>query len=318
MRRVFALILSWILISCGFSGCRDLGRTSVPNEQNFVSAVGLDREDGVWNLSITVAGGIEETTRFLSSTDETLGKAFERIVAGSVGELRFSHCRAIVLGESVSEKNLSDALRFCADRLKIPLSARMISTDNAKRLLTAAEGGNGYEISDVADKTAKKLGFGGHTALYEIETARIQSLSLFAMPRFSGDGLQITGLTVYKEDKPVAHLDMGESRVYAVLRNVFEGGEITNGEESERIESASSKMDFMLSDDRLYIDISLHSDPKSKLLFEEVEAVLSVYDTDIFGIELRLERKNPEIYEKIKSDFEGYYKNAKFTVREGS
>ncbi len=317
MRKAFAVIIGLVLISCGLSGCRDLGRTSVPNEQNFVSAVGFDKEDEEWIFSLRIAGGSEESGKILFTRGNNIGDAFEKIVAGSVGKLQFTHCRAVVLGESVAEEALNMVVLFCIDRLKTPLSARMISADNANSLLSAAEGGNGYEISDIADKTAKELGLGAHSAIYEIETARMQSVSLFALPRFTADdNIRMVGLTLYKDNKPTVLFDMRESRVYALLRNVFEGGEISDYYKSEELKTASSKMDFNFSEDRLFVNIAIRSNPQSALFTEEVKSVLSEFDTDLFGIELQLERKNPEIYEKIKADFEKYYKNAKFTVRE--
>lgn len=317
MKRALSLIITFTLALFGCSGCRDLNRASVPNEQAFVSAVGFDNEDGEWLFSVKIASVGEESSRVLIARGDRITSAFENIVAGSVGELNFTHCRAIVLGKSVMAEALSEVIRFCADKLEIPLSSRMIAVDNASEILSFKTDGNGYEISDIADKTAKKLGFGAHAAVYEIETARIQSISLFALPRFTADGkLQMTGLTVYKDDIPTAQLDMAESRVYALLRNVFEGGEINHGGESENLRSASSKINCSFSEDTLYIDITIRSNPKSELLIEEVKAILSEYDTDLFGIEGQIEGKNPEIYGQIKNDYEQYYKNAKFTVRE--
>ncbi len=315
MRKFSGLIIVFVMIFSLCSGCRDLGRTSQPNERNFVSAVGFDRDDGEWIFSLRVAG--EKEAGNLVGRGENIASALERIVAGSIGELNFTHCRAVVLGQSIVEENINEAIRFCADKLEIPLSSRMISVDTAAEIMSLDGQGNGYEISDIADNTAKMLGFGAHSALYEIETARAQSVSLFALPRFTADGKpQMTGLTVYKDDIITAHLDMAESRVYALLRNVFEGGEISDRGKSEKLESASSKINCSLSDDILHIEIVLRSNPKSTLLTEQVKSVLSKYDTDLFGIDGKIERENPEIYEKIKKNYEEYYKRAKFTVRE--
>ncbi len=315
--RLLAVLLTLSLFSVG---CRDIGRESAPNERSFVSAVGFDEQNGEWLFSLEIAGaGEEKKSRTLTQSGENMASVFGKVIAASTGDLLFTHCRAVVFGKDLSEEKFEKALSFCVEKLNIPLSARLISAEVAAELLSRESNStNGYEISDIADQTAKKLGFGAHSALYEIETARLQPSPVFALPFFqSCDGsVQMQGLTVYMNEKASVFLNNEQSVVYAVLRNVYEGEEISFRGESQKLSSASSKIKAELAGDVLKINITLCSHPENALLKKLVRSVVEEIKIDVFGIAGLLQSENPELYKKIENNYAEYYKNAKFTVVE--
>ncbi len=308
--KVIAALLGLFLIV----GCRDIGRESAPNERSFISAVGIDREGDEWHLTVETAAAGEQGGKTLGGKGDDLFSAMSNITAASSGDLLFTHCRAVVFGEKIVGELFSDALSFCKNELNLPLSVRLISAKSAAELLSSETGGRGYEISDITDNTADMLGFGAHAALYEIETARLIKNSVFALPYFAAeDNIQIKGLAVYR-GKDILRLDKNESVAYALLRNIFEGGDLSYKEKSERVTAASSKITATLNENRLEITVKIQGE--SELLTELVRDTLSKWRIDLFGIEESIKRQEPSLYEEIKNDFESYFRNAKITVEE--
>ena len=313
MKRIIKVIAAVLCIFL-LTGCRDIGRESAPNERSFISAVGIDREGEEWVLTVEAAAAGERGGKTLGGKGDDLFSAIGNITASSSGDLLFTHCRAVVLGEKIVGELFGEALSFCRNELVLPLSVRLISAESAAELLSSETGGRGYEISDIADNTADMVGFGAHAALYEIETARLIKNSVFALPYFAAvDNIQIKGLAVYSENE-IYKLDKNESVAYALLRNIFEGGDLAYKGKSERVASASSKITGKLNENGLEIIVKIEGE--SELLTELVRDTLSKWRIDLFGIEESLKRQDASLYEEIKNDFEDYFKNAKITVEE--
>ena len=177
----------------------------------------------------------------------------------------------------------------------------------------------GNIIVDIVNNTGKTLGYGAHSSLYEINTARIQTFNIFALPLItSEDNIKTEGMRVYVDDITAAVLNGEQSLSYSVLRNVFEGGEVFYENSTYIVDSATTKITVGLVDERLKIDITIKSSPQSPTLATVIRKTLGEIDKDIFGIGNTIEARYPKVWSKISEGYESYYKNAEITVKEES
>ena len=319
--RLLKLCLIVTFVAAVLGGCTHFGKYSEPNDRRLISVMGFD---SVGEKIRVVAEALEwseneGTKPYLIAADgDTVHEGLSRLSAKSSRALSFTHCSALILGEDLTPQQIDDILKYCADEKKISLSAKVISTSKAEELLsltTDTAVSTGFEISDITDQTAEKFGYAGHTALYEIITARMQTLNAYALPYFDekDEKPSLQGLRVYVNDKHIAILNGEQSLSYAVLRNVFDGGEFFYKGRGYHLNSASVKIKADFENDMLLLEIFISSDPKNQELSLSVRELVNSFNTDIFGIANVIEARYSEIWNKVKDNYDGYYKNARIT-----
>lgn len=320
--KISAILISLIVL---FSGCKGMGEETKPNDKRFVSALGFDEENGEIIASVETVEAVGEgkvNPYILKNRGKNVASILAEIEAESSRELSFSHAEVVVLGEEVLKNNVKQILDFFVKDEKIPLSARVLSADNAEELLKFKKGdGNasGYEISDMIKKLGEKTGLGAHSTLYEIKTAAMQKVNIYALPILEADDnqLEFDGMRVYVDNEASAELDYDKSLVYTVIRNIFDGGEIysDNGVYSVNSAVADIKADF--SSDKLKIDISIKSTPESDELLRIIEENLKDTDRDYFGISAVIAERYPELWKEIESSYQRYFKDAEIYIQKG-
>lgn len=322
--KLFAICFLAVLPTLWLSGCKNFGEHSEPNDRRLVSVIGFDGQNGdiratVEALEATEKGPIQPY--LLSENGNSTQEALTRIAAQSPRELSFTHCAALILGKELAPEQIEDILDYCTGERSIPLSAKVISADNAEQILSIeaeAAVSAGFEVADITENTAERFGYGGHCALYEIETARLQTANIYALPFFKKEQEKprFSGLSLYVNDNVTALLNGEESLAYAVMRNIFDGGDVFYRDNIYTLESASSKVNASFENGGLRLDISVCSKPKNEKLAEIIQSAAKSFDSDIFGIANTIEARYPEIFEKIKTDYSNYYKNAEIIIRE--
>ena len=228
---LFLIGLALILLS----GC---GKE--PNETFLVSAIHFENDNGKFLVTAeyicvpdtdTESGFTAKTT---SATAERADFAINRLSGGMTKELKFEHCAVVILNENLSAKQTDEIFNLLT-KSEIPLSARLTFTEERDVFLAKTDSNPsvGYALSSLLKSREELFGYGVHTRIYEIDTARKQENNIFAIPfvNLSDDKLSAEGMMLYREDIPFLKLDMKESVYYAMARNTYEGGFLEQGEE---------------------------------------------------------------------------------------
>lgn len=324
MSKILKMLACITLTVLLLSGCKGAGEYSEPDDRRLVSAVGFDNDNGMIRVTLEAMEASGDTADgfdpyVLSETGTDTRQALARLAVQSTKELMFTHCGVFVLGEDLTPQQTEDLFGYCIGEKQVSLSAKVVSAESAKKLIssgTLTGESAGYGIIDIVDQSAEKLGIGGHAELYEIQTARLQTVNIYALPyiQLSNDTPQYDGMEVYVNDKPASRLSYEQSVSYAVLRNVFDGGEIICEDGVFSIDSASARITAGMTDGRLRVDIAVKSSPDSDGLISMIKKTVAEFDSDIFGIANVLSAQYPEIWEKIKDGYDTYYRNADIVI----
>lgn len=317
--KTVAVLISVILL---FVGCKGMGSESKPNDKRFVSAIGFDGKDGqivAYVEAVEAVGEGKVNPYILKNRGENVSAILTELEAESVRELSFSHASSLILGESLTKNNIADIFDYFIKSEKIPLSVSVVATEESEELLqfkSDEETASGYEIADMLERMSEELGIGAHSSLYEIKTAMLQTVNIFAIPVLEedDDSLDFEGMRVYVDNINSAELDYEQSLAYAVLRNIFDGGEIYSKDGVYTVSSAKADIKAEMVSDRLRIDITIKAADDSDILVRIIKRGLEDFDEDIFGISNSVALQYPEIWEKINKDYGKYYKNAEINV----
>ncbi len=305
------LVLTLLLAACGEGG-------SDNGEKRLVSAIGFDRSGEEIVLVLETVGGTEageNEAGLLRESGEDIAALMTEIEAGSPETLGFGQLAAVVFGSSLEARDRQSIFEFLKSKSEIPLSARAVAAEKAEELLKSEDEGEsaGYGIKSLLNRTEEKLGIAAHSALYEVEAARLQNMNIYSLPKI-GEELSFDGMELFSNDSRIKSLDYRESLVYTLLRNLFEGGEVIGEKCVYSISSAKTWVSSEMRDDRLYITVSIKSEPEAGELVSAVREVLSKEARDIFGLGEVICRREPELYKKIEAAYEEYFKNAVITV----
>lgn len=324
MKTLLKTILVTVLAAAMLCGCKNMSDDSSPNDKRLVSAVGFEPSNHGMTAfveSVEADGEGKVTPHIIKKEGSDAAALLSLIKADSTRSLSFRHTSVVIFGEGLTKEQTDDILNTLINGGEVPLSVKTVAVKNVDEVFSSRDGGEksvGYEISDLLEQTAKQLGIGAHSTLYEIKTARMQEVNLYAMPYITaGDTLSFKGMRVFADDSAAAELNPQQSAVYALLRNVFEGGEITDKDGVYKISSAKADITAEIINDKLVIDIAIKSTPESDRLIETVEEAARSYKDDIFGFAEVIRRRYPEVWQKIEGEYEKYFAEAEINVRKG-
>ncbi len=201
-------LLAAVLIVPFFSGCHAVE----PEEVYLISALGFDRVDSGVRLvaEVPLTRESEEDkmeVRIFEGTGASLPSALEDMKSGLAKQLEFGHCALAVLGEGVEGETLDRVLE-CLSEWRVPLSATVIFSPNARELLkkgSLSAPAVGYEIPDILRLISKERGISFRCRIYEVASAG----GNFEIPRFLPNGDEVAevdrlaGTCVYREKKAV-------------------------------------------------------------------------------------------------------------------
>ena len=171
----------------------------------------------------------------------------------------------------------------------------------------------------VLEQNTKVYGFGVHSRLYEIITARNQPQNVYALPFFSTDTqgntpYALTGLNVYYLDEDIAKLNHNDSICYALIRGVFEGGSLYFDELSVKINKADMSLSAKKGD-RLNLTVYIKADfeNEDEQALKQTEAALNTFMIrhanlpDILGFGNTIYYKEKRLWQEIKNDYNTLY-----------
>ncbi len=208
------LLLPILILLCGCSATE-------PNEKYLVSAIGVTKRGEYTQLYYKITDIAssdkvgEQGVKTLSASGKSMLSAAENINLGSELDVSLTHCEILVLSPT-ADKNLTDEVfSFCREK-EMPLKLKLAVSEEVEELFSPDNTLSGEKLNGMLRVVAKNYGFGGHTALFEIETAIKTNNGNFALPRFSkpDDAFVITGLAVYENGRFSRPIGIYESMKY--------------------------------------------------------------------------------------------------------
>lgn len=207
---LFAILLT--LCSCAYTE---------PNAKFTVTAFGVSSE-GETVKAYLQAIDPENSSEGKVNTFEVSGQgsnvqlALRDIKTKLSKEASFQHCQLIIFSNGIQKKKLSSILNLC-EEIGISLRTKIIFTNDIEKLLTNEKIQDAADIVPLLKQGYELLGFGEHSALFEIQTAVLTNSGDFALPLINvgQDEMQIAGLMKYENLVPDRILDYEQSREYA-------------------------------------------------------------------------------------------------------
>ncbi len=211
-RFICALIL--LITLCGCSATE-------PSEKYLVSGVGVEKrgKDTTLYYKITDISSSdrvgEQAVKILSAKGEDVFSAAENINLGTELSVSLSHCEILFFSDTDDKAVVPDVLSFC-EKYGLPLKMKLAVTGDMEALFSAENTFSGGRLSDMLEVVWKTHGFGGHTALFEIETAVKTNNGNFALPYFAKDkdSFVVNGLGLYENSGYYRHIGVQASREY--------------------------------------------------------------------------------------------------------
>lgn len=149
------LLIFTLLIS--LCGCRQTGGEYI------ISSIGFDNKDGLLNTCFEAVVINSETTesqiKLIEGKGKTVTDGIEKIKKQITQKLLLSHCGVLVMGENLTESQINEIYEFCFNERDITLSARVVKTENAKKLLQKKAISSisvGYDILGLIEQYSKK------------------------------------------------------------------------------------------------------------------------------------------------------------------
>lgn len=192
-----------------------------PNAKFTVTAFGVSSEGETVNAYLQAIDP-ENSSEGKVNTFEVSGKgsnvnlALRDIKTKLSKEASFEHCQLIIISNGIKEEKLTDCLKLCKE-IGIPLRTKIIFTNNIEKFLTNGKIQDATDIIPLLKQGYELLGFGEHSALFEIQTAVLTNNGNFALPliKVMKGEMQISGLMKYENLIPSRSLNYEESREYA-------------------------------------------------------------------------------------------------------
>ncbi len=131
MKKVL-LIFPLLILLCG---CRQT------QPEYLISSIGFDNAGGqlkTYFEAIIINSETEgQQVKLIEGSGKTVKEAMEQVERKCTQGLLLSHCAVLVIGDSVTQKQMNNIYDFCFENPDITLSAFFVETENAKKLLSA-------------------------------------------------------------------------------------------------------------------------------------------------------------------------------------
>ena len=150
--------------------------------ETFISN-GISEENVEIYLQYVNVSAEGEELKLISGRGDTAQSALNDIKTKLNKTPSFSHCSLIAITQNMSSAQIKTSLDLCA-KLNISLSTPLVSASKIETLFSVS---SGSEISALTRENAKNFGFGGHTALFEIQTALLVNEGRFSLPLISAN-----------------------------------------------------------------------------------------------------------------------------------
>lgn len=248
------IILIFISLTTGCWNYREL------NDLAIVSAIGIDEENGVYNVSVQImdpaqqgsntnsSGSSSESTPIdvYEGQGKTILEAMSNILLKQPGDIFLGHVDVVVISDQLARKGIENFIDFLLRDRESRKIFPMVITKNTKasdiiKLITPLELISGKYINSTLEAAKKNNGIISNRLFDEVlmclfvegREPTISSIELIGSPE-KGENLdnpstsipstyfQISGSGVFVNDKLVGYFDPKESMGYTYIRNKSE------------------------------------------------------------------------------------------------
>ncbi len=331
MKRIL-IFLCVILIMLSLSGCAASKSFSPLAHEYLISAIGFDMSGDKKRVILEAVivnsedSQAERKTECLTGDGGSLQAALNKATEQAAQPIELSHCAVAVIGGQTDSEYLEEIYSFLQNEKQITLSILLISTNNAEQLLsqeTVASVAVGYDIVSMLQTKERLSGIDYKNRFYQLEAKRLEAVNVFSLPNFSiaSGGYTIDGISVFKNNSPVMHLDNSKASVYAVATDSQNKGKIIFDEKPYDIESVFTVCRLENKNlPKIVLEAKIEADNKrelKKLIKTEIEELFTLSQSvklDIFGLGNTISHKETGFFEKIQKNYDKFYRNAELEV----
>lgn len=330
MKKIIIALLITAMLVLFLNGCTVKKTAAMYTNDYLVSALGFEETGGrLTVVAETVIINTEDTEAekkrvLLEGRGETATEAFADLYKSSVQLLEFSHCAVAVIDIDISENVLSQIIDYCKTLEKLNLSVQLVSSYDTKKLLSfepVTSVAMGYDIVSMLSTNTDLKGIKYKNRLYEIEAQRKTELNIFALPSFAinKDTYFIDGLSVFKENSFALSLNNEQASIYAIASDSQTKGGFLIDSVNYKIESNLTTAQLSRNNPQTIIfTVKIKTNGDKKIIKEKIEQLFEYskqYETDIFLIGNILAHRNTAVWQKVKNNYDEYYRDSELKVR---
>lgn len=323
MKKLLSLVLVVlnIVLLCGCS----VKETIASDKQEYiVSALGFDSEGEKIKMTIEAivinSDDLKEDkeNKLFSGVGETVEEAMGDIISQVTQPLSLGHSAVAVMGSGLKPAQTEKIISFLNDNGKINIAIMMIYTKSAFELLSVKPLSSvavGYDIMSMLEVSEEEKGTAFNNRLYEVNSLRLEEMKTYYLPFIDTEDekLLVKGLGVFKENRLVEILENNEIPFFCLARDSFTKGEFTLENEKFKVDYSAVTYDFKLKENlEINLNLRLKAEGNKEILKAETENFLKGYDVCALGNVIR--QKEPKIWDKIKDNYEDFYKGADIRV----
>ena len=316
----FVVALNFVFLC----GCSVKEAITSDKQEYIVSALGFDGEKG--NVKITAEAIVinnddlteDKSAGLFSGEGKTVAEAFEKIVFSATQPLSLGHSAVMIIGRELSSAHLEDVFSFLESQEKINISIILCAADSAFEVLTSKPISSvavGYDIMSMVEVNEERRGTLFKNRFYEVLSLKSKPQGTFQLPflKVKKGEISVSGISVFKGNLPTERIENQEIPLFCLARDSLSRGEFVLNGEVFKVDYSSVTYNFSLKEN-LEITLNIHLKTKGdkNLLKRKTESFLRGYD--ICSLGNIISQKEPEIWEKIKGNYNEIYKNANIRV----
>lgn len=320
-------LLCFILVVLNFvflCGCSVKEAITSDKQEYIVSALGFDGEKG--NVKITAETIVinnddlteDKSARLFVGEGETVAEAYEKIIFSATQPLSLGHSAVAIIGLNLSSAQVEDVFSFLESQEKINISIMLCAADSAFELLGCKPVSSvavGYDIMSMVEVNEEKRGTLFKNRFYEVLALKSKPQSSFYLPflKVGNQEIWVSGLSVFGENSLVKLINNEEIPLFCLARDSLSRGEFVLKGENMKVEYSSVTYDFSF-EDNLEITLNVHFKALGDKTFlkQKTESFLKGYD--VCSIGNIISQKEPEMWKKLKDNYNEIYKNANIRV----
>ena len=329
MKKVVGLILC-VCILFFLCGCSAREAISSDKQEYIVASLGFDKKDSKYAMFLeTIVVNTEDMNAdkqntVITGTGESIEEAYSHIISKITQPLSLGHNAVTVMGKSVDDEMLEEILNYCSENKELNIGSMLIFTESAEKLLTLkpiSSVAAGYDLMSMLKVWEEETGQSIENRLYEVKSKTRKPFNVFSLPyiEVKGEEFSFDGLTVFENYGEICPLSTEEAGLYFLVTDRVSRGEFVIRGKKTRIKFSKTTYDFYF-EENLVIRVNMRLKPTggSSFLKKATEEFIKQQKTlgrDIFGFSNIIEKQNPKLWKRIKTDYTEYFKNSEIEER---
>lgn len=329
MKKLSGLILCVCLVF-SLCGCSAREAISSDKQEYIVASLGFDKKDSNYAMFLeaivvnTEDMNADKQNIVLQGIGDSIDEAYSQIICKITQPLSLGHNAVTVIGRSVDSEMLEEILNYCSENKELNIGTMLISTESAEKLLECESVSSvavGYDLMSMLEVSEEETGQSIENRLYEVQGKTQKPFNIFSLPNIEveNEGFSLVGLSVFEDYREICTLNTEEMGLYSLISDRVSPGEFVIGGEKIKINFSKTTYDFFLKENLVIrVNMRLKTEGNSSLVKKKSEEFIKHQKTlgrDIFGFSNIIEKQNPKLWKKIKSNYTEYFKNSEIEVR---